>query len=114
MAETAVNILLVANEADLSTALGTIEEEKNMRASLLRAMEFSGDKGVNKIIHSRQHMQQWGANALVQNDAMQVRFHEPKQFGNNEYQAGRSWISQASWDSGYRVPQQQLNIRPKP
>ena len=32
MHETAVNIILVANEAGLGAALGTMERERNMRA----------------------------------------------------------------------------------
>ena len=44
MPETAVNIILYANEAGLSSAIGTLQKERNMRASLLRAMESDGDK----------------------------------------------------------------------
>ena len=85
-----MNIMLVANEAGLSAALGTMEKERKMRASLVRAMELSGDNSLNKIIHSRRHMQQWGAKVLAKDDAIQEGLYEPKQFGSKEYQAARS------------------------
>ena len=49
--ETAVKIILVANEAGLA-ALGTLQKERNMRASLLRAMESGGDWIDSRIVHA--------------------------------------------------------------
>ena len=108
MSETAVNIILVANKAGLSTALGTLQKETNMRASLLRAMEHGGDKIDSSILHDGAHMQQWGARALAKSDAAQEGLYEPKQFRDKDYLAGRSWSLQTTQDSGFEVPQQQL------
>ena len=108
MPETAVNVILVTNEAGLSSAIGTLQKERNMKASLLRAMESSGDKIDSDIIHSRQHMQQWGARTLAKDNAVQEGLYEPKQFRDKDYLAGRCWNLQTSWDSGFHVPRQQL------
>ena len=111
MPATAVNIMLVANEAGLSSALGTLQKESNMRASLLKAMESSGDRIDSSIIHGRQHMQQWRVRALARHSAVQEGLYEPKQFGDKAYLTGRLWISQTSRDSAFHIPQQQLRYQ---
>ena len=71
-------------------------------------MESSRDKIDSNIIHGRQHMQQWGAWDLAKENAVQEGLYELKQFGDEDYLAGRSWKSQTSWDRGFHVWQQQL------
>ena len=114
MPEAAVNFILVANEAGLSSALGTLQKERNMRASLLRAMEFGGDRIDSNIIHGRQHMQQRGARTLAKDNAVQEGLYEAKQFRTKDYLAGRSWSLQTSRDNVFHVPQQQSSIRQAP
>ena len=103
----------MANEAGLSSALGILQKERNIRASLLRAMGIpsGGDWIDSRIVDGRQHMQQWGARALAKTNAVQEGLYEPKRFGDKAYLAGRLWNSQTSWNSGFHVPQQQLRYQ---
>ena len=108
MPQTAVNFILVANEAGLNMALGTIKKEGSMRSALQGALRLSGDTHATTTIHDRRYMQQWGARILADDNVVREGLYEPRHFSDTDFQDGRSWNEWASWKSKMDIPKQQL------